>query len=311
MKLPEWTNNNLIAGLVTTVILLVVLSLAGQIPWWATVLVISISILAISFLIFWPTIWGKTKDRLSKVWLPLIGLRNIFWHPLAQFLYFVVLLGGAILIPKVPLRYYLALGALFLYMSAQGFLQRKVFVSSTTLLFGDDFKTLGNWETITGNPVIEENFGNPSPDVLLNKNPNDRTNSFIANKRATNLRNGSIECDIYLEPGSLINIIFRANLDEEKYYMARLDSRDNYFGSILRLDGKTANWKEIAVASVRSEPRKWHHMKVIFKDDEIGLFKDDNLIASTKDSAYSQGSVGVFNEVESVHVDNFVVRKEL
>jgi hypothetical protein len=308
MNLPGWTNNSLLAGLVVANVGFVALALAKQMSWSVVFLVVGPSVLIVLLLCYWPRIIEATKDK-SKGFRE-IALRtlNLIWHPYLRFVYFLVLLVLIVSVSRVPSRYYFAIGILFLYV-IQGVLKKELIFTPASLLFSDEFKNLDGWKVITGDAAIESNFGNPQPDVILRKG-NGRTNSFISVKKIVDLQDGSIECDVYLEPNSLVNVVFRGNLNNGKYYMARLDSRSGSLDCILRLDGNNDNWKVIAASNQRSEPKSWYHLKVVLKEKKIWFYKNENLIISTTDTAYSGGEVGIFNELRDVHIDNFIVRKE-
>ena len=78
--------------------------------------------------------------------------------------------------------------------------------------FSDGFHKLAdikkNWETITGEPSLDEGKGSPRPSLYLKKvDPPQATNTFLILKEITAER-GEIECDFFLEYCALLNIVF-------------------------------------------------------------------------------------------------------
>lgn len=174
--------------------------------------------------------------------------------------------------------------------------------------FADNFGAgLTRWETRTGSPRIDENFGHPAPSLHLPLAGDQRTCSFVVVKEISEFKDGDIECAVHLEPNSLVNIVFRANMEVNQLYMARLDTRAGCADAILRNDGPGFGWTIIAEQGQRTPPNEWHQMKVIVREDAIQLYRNDILVASARDATYTSGQVGIFNEVQGCHVDNFIV----
>lgn len=174
--------------------------------------------------------------------------------------------------------------------------------------FADNFGAgLTRWETKTGSPRIDEAFGHPAPSLHLPLAGDERTRSFAIVKEISEFKDGHIECTVHLEPYSLVNIVFRANMETNQFYMARLDTRPGCPDAILRNDGPGFGWGIIAEQGQRTSPNEWHQMKVIVREDSIQLYRNDILVASARDATYTSGQVGIFNEVQGCHVDNFIV----
>lgn len=176
-------------------------------------------------------------------------------------------------------------------------------------IFLDTFENLRAWNTISGNPRIDRNIGNPSPSLFLPIVANNPNNSCIE-IRDLRFTNGIIEADIYLELGSLINIVFRADFsggfNTARYYMARFDSRPNCYDSFLRNDGN--GWNFIAQSNHTTTPELWQKIRVIVSGDSFQLYNLNGLLLSVNDGRYRRGTIGVFNEVTNVYVDNFSVK---
>ncbi|KKK72889.1 hypothetical protein LCGC14_2899360 [marine sediment metagenome] len=170
-------------------------------------------------------------------------------------------------------------------------------------VFIDDFKKQNDqWQELKGKTVINDALGNPPPGLELHFTGGG-TNTFLLNMKQY-MKDGVIECDVLPSENSILNIVFRAS--DNEYYMARLDTRPNFYDSIL-LKTKGKNWKPIKESSRRTEAGAWHHMKVIFKANKIRFLIDGEVVATVKDKSLDSGQVGFFNEVNNVIVDNFAV----
>lgn len=153
-------------------------------------------------------------------------------------------------------------------------------------------------------------FGKPAPNLDLSVIKGVNTNCFLELLPVETPSVGSIECDVYLEPGSLLNVVFNADFSSGKYYMARLDTRggsnkDN--DAILKKPDKSSSWQFVERSKEVSSAREWHRMKIKFNRGSVELFKDQKQIVRV-DSVEEYGKkIGIFNEVGEVHVDNFSV----
>ena len=173
--------------------------------------------------------------------------------------------------------------------------------------FAEDFRAgLTRWEIKTGSPRIDEAFGHPAPSLYLPLAGDQRTRSFVIAKEISEFKDGKIECTVHLEPNSLVNIVFRADMEANQFYMARLDTRGAP-DAILRNDGPGFGWRIIAEQGHGTSPNEWHQMKVVVTEGSIQLYRNDILVASATDATYTSGQVGIFNEVQGCHVDNFIV----
>jgi hypothetical protein len=175
----------------------------------------------------------------------------------------------------------------------------------------DEFnKNLSNWETITGSPTIESDFGKPCPALGLGYSSSvEATNAFLVLKDFE-ITSGTIECDIYLEPNALVNIVFLADIVGSNFYMARYDSRGHGStdGLLLKDQGPGANWRGFRMTKDVSNSKEWIHAKVEFSPKGIKMYKNNSLLIQTVDPIIFGGRIGIFNEVADAHVDNFSVR---
>lgn len=176
--------------------------------------------------------------------------------------------------------------------------------------FTDDFqkkRNLINWETKTGSPNIEDNFGKPAPDLRLNTEPGKATNSFVILEKHRTMR-GSIECDVYLDSNAVFNLVVLCDKENNKWYMARLESRTAFSDGILIKD--KGPWREFSMSGTRTKPKKWHRLRVEFNTKKITMFRNGTLIAELKNPDPFGDTIGMFNECSDVHIDNFSLIKE-
>jgi len=178
--------------------------------------------------------------------------------------------------------------------------------------FSDKFENLVLWNVIRGAPIIEHDFGKPVPDLNLKFIGDNPTNSLIFHKKIEATQ-GTIECDFYLEPHSVFNIVFFADKEKEKWFMARFDCRPGESdGFLIKGEGVgQQNWNYYKMSGTTTSVHEWHRARIVIKDKKILLYKNDNLLVELKDEQSFGKHVGMFNEVNDVHVDNFTFTKNL
>jgi len=169
----------------------------------------------------------------------------------------------------------------------------------------DGFNDLENWDTKTGNPQIETDFGKPVPSLELKVIPGQATNSFIVLKDIEAER-GIIECDFYLEPNSIVNIVFFADLENDNWYMARYDSRNNYSdGFLVKESGPGVNWKDFKMSGTQTKAKEWHRARVEFSSEIVAMYRDGELLVEFRNPKIFGKKIGLFNEVNHAYIDNF------
>ncbi|TSC92693.1 MAG: hypothetical protein CEN89_530 [Candidatus Berkelbacteria bacterium Licking1014_7] len=178
--------------------------------------------------------------------------------------------------------------------------------------FSDSFNDLDSWERKSGNPVKESDFGKPAPDLILKYTGSDPKNSCLINKQI-NEYNGVIECDFYLEPNAVFNIIFLGNKDNERWYMARFDSRiSESDGFLIKDEGMgQQNWRFFQMSGTQTSIKEWHRARVVFNSEKVFMYKDGQLLVEFEKPDKFGNKMGIFNEVADVHVDNFSFTKNL
>jgi len=231
---------------------------------------------------------------------------SVIFHPIAKIIY--LLLIFLIIMYLSSFDFYiviLCISALLISLSSI-----KWFIIKKSD-FNDTFDSgMGSWDVITGNPTINQTFGKPAPNLDLSVVPGIRTNCFLELLPIETPEVGEIECDVYLETGSLFNIVLRGDIANKKWYMARLDSRNGDRDKDAFLKNNGNGWDFINTSSENSTPKIWHRMKIDINSTGAKLFKDGKLIAEMNDAELSGKKIGIFNEIGEVHIDNFTVRKK-
>lgn len=176
--------------------------------------------------------------------------------------------------------------------------------------FSDGFHKLDdinkNWGIITGKPSLNEREGNPKPSLLLSMAaPTQATNTFLLLMKIQ-AEKGEIECDIFLEPGSVLNIVFMCDKDKHNWHMARYESRtESTDGLLIKDGGKGNNWRFNNMATSRTNSGSWYRAKVEFSSERARMFRNGELIAEIVNPQPFGNYMGLFNECANVIVDNF------
>ena len=246
-------------------------------------------------------VYTRLSRYLRKLAPQLVRFVSLFFHPLAKMIYLFVLFGLIIyfsnLAPSV-----IVLSSLFLIVALTSIKWFPVKNVALNEYFEDG---LASWNVVTGNPNINDYFGNPSPCLSLHVVQGIKTNCFLELLPIRTPKHGIIECDVFLDPGSLLNIVFRADPSNERWYMARFETRGRWKDAFLKNSGN--GWGFLKPADGNTEPGKWYRMKIELDGPKAKLFKNKILIAEMDDDEFEDGSIGIFNEVGRVHVDNFSV----
>lgn len=179
--------------------------------------------------------------------------------------------------------------------------------------FSDDFSskkhTEKSWLSKTHKLEIEDNFGKPAPDLGLKYIGTEATNTFLYLKDIE-AKKGVIECDVYLEPGAVFNLVFFANVSKHNWYMARLDTRErNSDGFLIKDKGPGNNWRELAMSGTRSKVKEWIRVRLEYSELKASLYINNELLVETVieiTTAFGK-KIGLFNELADVHIDNFAL----
>jgi len=253
------------------------------------------------------------KKRILAPWI-----YNYFGKFGQVFVKYVNLLIKLLIHPIFRVLLFLILLILINYKSGDTFLSIIVFLILLSFLwkprpltllpaskFSDGFENIDNWEKKTGNPEIEIDFGKPAPCLGLKKISNQAINSFVILKNIET-EYGIIECDFYLEQDAIFNIVFFADSENDNWYMARYDSRDNYSdGFLIKENGAGANWRNFRMSGTQTNIKKWHRARIEFNSTRVAMYKDGVLLVEFRNPKIFGKKIGLFNEVNHVHVDNF------
>jgi hypothetical protein len=114
---------------------------------------------------------------------------------------------------------------------------------------------------------------------------------------------GTIQCEVFLEYGALFNLVVRGDVGDDEFYMARLDSREEFWDCILsKRKGKA--WRECnkGQLSHHSPFREWTTMRVNSRGGRISLYRDGKLVDRIDNATLADGNVAMFAECGQVHV---------
>jgi len=268
------------------------------------------------FILFLLGIVFLDKKRILKPWIYKVLDRRIY-SKLREIISFLIkfvvhpylrLFLSLILILSLNYGYNKALSSLFLILITWSFIKKEKKVKSLPVAeFSDGFKNLEDWSIKDGSPEIKKDFGKPEPSLNLKFDPNEKNNSVVFLK---NIRKKSavIECDFYLEENAIFNIVFFANTQDDRWYMARYDSRGRYSdGFIIKDGGLGYTWRNHILSGTKTSSKEWHRARLEFNESKVSMYKDNILIAEFENPNLFGSQIGIFNEVGDVYVDNFLL----
>ncbi|MDD5223120.1 MAG: hypothetical protein PHE84_03945 [bacterium] len=174
--------------------------------------------------------------------------------------------------------------------------------------YEDDFRFgLSYWKINNKNKNWKPQLDNNNGLIVI---PHDDLSNVMVLKTIPNFMNGIIECVIYLSHNSTFNIIFRANLNENEFYMARVDSRLDHWDCIL-FKQKDSNWKECNKENLKyhSPHNQFVKMRVEINDKHISLYRDSQLVDSVTNAISKTGEIGFFSELTENYLRNIRVIK--
>lgn len=188
-------------------------------------------------------------------------------------------------------------------------------LSSPSSIFSDDFQNSKNqvsdsrWEIKTGSPSIEPlDMGHARLRLAL-ATPQQATNSFLVAKNI-GLERGIVECEVYLSPGSVFNIVFFCNEENDNWHMARFDARQTESDAFLIKDqGKGVNWRFNKQWGIRTNDNQWHRLRLEFNSEKARMFRNGDLLGEITNPQIFGKKIGMFNECGEVLVSNFTISK--
>lgn len=185
-------------------------------------------------------------------------------------------------------------------------------VAGLEQIFLDDFcNGLDKWDSICGTAQHTPAAGKPSPSMqLVPRIQKQEPDTFAICSSIGDFKDGIIECDVKIQPGSMVNIAFRANIEKYRWYMARFDTRSGkrFVSTFLVNYESDCKWYPIGeTINYKAPDKMWLHMKVSVRGNEMILFCGEKKVAWATNEDFSSGKVGIFNEGDQVYVDNFKV----
>jgi|GEM_PF-1317450 len=168
-------------------------------------------------------------------------------------------------------------------------------------LFYENFESLFQWQTNSGNPLLTE-FGDGNS-VKLQGTDCGTTNTWIYTTY-DQFYEGEINLDVYVESG-VFYLNFRLDPSTNQSYLASFSANSSLgYDAFYRQSGSTLTYIGSDQSHLTSD-NEWHRMKIVVKDGEFGLYNDGELVAYASDSTYnSPGSVGMFHICGEVYADN-------
>lgn len=221
------------------------------------------------------------------------------------------LLKNLLILINLPVTVGGLVGLILVYMIAAYILRlikRFIFRNEGKVLFMDRMdKDLEQWSPISGKPIISSERGKNrvKKSLLLDKDSSSRRNTCLLVKM-NNIKNAIIECDVYLEPNAVFNIVFRSNLGVSNYYMARLDSRPRGGLNGFWIGERVDSWRHLTSKS-KVLHGKWCHVILNVRDSHFILDIDGETLEADDNTYTSAGGIGMFNEINRVFVNNFTV----
>lgn len=169
-----------------------------------------------------------------------------------------------------------------------------------------------DWYINTGKPTIDDN-----KNLILNILPGKRidssrdTNSFLVYRKEIML-NGEIICEVAIEQNALFNIIIGFNENEQnqqKYWLARLDTRPNEPEGIFFKDYGQQDWGKPTKTPSKTKNNKSYKIRVVFNESGIKLYREGRKTPIDSISeGIERGYIGFFNELGIITVKKIRVR---
>lgn len=197
------------------------------------------------------------------------------------------------------------------------FLAQSAFAQTMMFTF-DDLKIgaqLSGWEQgfygPKGDPrwQIEKDLTAPSSPLVL-KQAGQAIYSWLV-KTEPLIKDGVIEADMKVISGKEdpeVGLVWK-HLDGKNYYYTRINALENNVIFYRMNQGKKELVKE---AEAKVGFQTWHHIKVVFKGDQVDILFDQKPVVSVRDSVMKEaGHVGFFTTADTVGAfDNFKIETE-
>ena len=167
--------------------------------------------------------------------------------------------------------------------------------------FEDDFACgLHAWEATPGWPVLPSREGESGIQLVHHYH----LSRVLLLKTYPRFVDGVIECQVCLEPGALFSLLLRGSLEEDEFYLARLDSTPDWGAGIL-YKRRQKHWLECdekKATRVPSPPGQWLNVRVVARGRRVALYCNERLLDQIDNARVRAGRIGMFAELDDVHV---------
>jgi len=254
--------------------------------------------------------WFVRRAHAVRNWLWLFARSKWGYRAVAALFFLTMLIAQWLVFGSISSVALLALNTLLLL----GLIALLVDKRPKLRIWEDHFEHgLANWRVDkagASDVSIERASGNPPPSLRLKPIGSDISlRSGILFRWVEDFWEGIIECDVFVLPDGLVNIIFHADAQKSRYHMARLDTRDGCFDSLLEMGPGDAWFQYRGHRSELTPPNVWVHMRLEVYRQHVKLYRDGRLVSQLHTSQFrhklQQGFVGLFCEAAPAFVDNF------
>jgi len=125
---------------------------------------------------------------------------------------------------------------------------------------------------------------------------------------------GEIEGEVYLEHGGIFDLVVRGSCSSEEFYMARLDSRREWYDCFV-YKPKSVTWDKWWICNWESTKLKHYSpsgrrilFKIIASKSSIRLYRDGELVDCVKQPELPLGRIAVFAEEAKVYLRKIAIR---
>lgn len=238
-------------------------------------------------------------------------IRDIIVNPI---FYIIVILGLSVAAYATSLRYLIfVLAALAIVVG----LPRAVF--ETRLQAPTQPPPHGSHNAPVGSPItaasavrsLEGSFDRTGGGLSL-RHGGSKWNALLILNDFSNTSDFILSAEAFLEPGSLLNVLYRFDPNSRSGYMARLDSRADESGTRAdRLnDGfltiKNGTWYNLELGTSNTALRRWVGFTLAVSGPTFQLIIE-NASITCSDTTFATGAIGFFNELGNVSIRNITI----
>lgn len=238
---------------------------------------------------------------------------SLITHPYIRLIVFVISIF--ILYIQGPMKGLWLTLSLIVFISFFSNYRKDYRLSSSSSIFSDNFQNSENkintskWNIKTGQPSLFFEMGRPRLRLTM-ASPVQATNSFLIAKDLE-IDRGIVECDIYLSPNSVFNIVFFCDDKNDNWHMTRFEGRQTESDAFLIKDeGRGVNWRFNKILGTRTTEHQWHRVHVEFSSEKARMFKDGDFLGEITNPQILGKKVGIFNECGEVLIGDFTISKQ-